>query len=474
MEQVVSSQGEGAAAAKRLLVRSPGNPSAAARLLIATKTGMLAHRVRQLLALKTEQAAEEARAMLAKAATDCSQTDKEAPPASRDRIDGTADDSATTEAFEGFTVETTVITPDGKLLPGSQACHWRAWRERDMWLDLATRKKWLGSIADEQILIHLREIAADPNAYPDIVFEWRGCTPLHGDQAIAPWFVTICNMGVLVSPGSMTVRQRRRRHQFMVTWKLPAYNGSARGLLNFGRAQGVLWRWADERNRHVVPLNQFALAMRFAHVAFATADETMCRLGELLQQRQDADAWPIDRSTGAAEPTFLAIPKTSFFEEKPTEVRFAVSQELFVEVTTLARDVAHLNGHEDGVLPLIAPSLELQDRRTDEAAWIFQQNDLALNGAEMNRFLAFLFGNVIDINFHDIRHASANAARMAGVPEEAVQALLNHRRSKTSLYYMRRTRRQRMDAHVDSVRRRRTRAAVTVAVRGEIPNAIKV
>lgn len=460
LEQVVATQEAAAASAKRLLATDPGDPSSTAKWLLATKAGAAAGAARRLLAKGTHEAAEEARHVLSKAVQ----------AAGVDAISG----RTVPLPFADFPVEITIMTPKGELLPGSQACHWRAWRERDLWLDLAARRKWLTSIEDEQLIIHLREIAADPNAYPDVVFESRGCTPLHGDQAIEPWFVTISNMGVMTAPGSMTVRQRRRRHQHMITWSLPAYNGSAEGLLNYDKSHGMLWRWANDRNRNVVPLAQFALAMRFVHLGFSIADETMCRLGELLQIRQDADALPIDRSTGKAEPTFLAIPKTSAIEPELTEVRFPISQELLVHATKLADDVARLNGHADGVLPEIAPARELSDRRQEVAAWIFQHNGRALHGAEMNRFLAFLFANVIDITFHDIRHASANASREAGTPEESVQALLNHRKRSTAQYYMRGGRRQRRVAHVAGVRRRKERAAVTLALRGEPADAIKV
>lgn len=465
LDQVVVTQVEGAAAVKRLLDRrSVGHSARAARRILATKTGPTADKARKLLKVETREAAAQARELLAQAAADAVGGD-----------DSTGDGVAPEEPFEGFSAETTVMTPTGELLPGSQICHWRAWRERDLWIDLAERRKWLSSTEDEQLIVHLREIAADPDAHPEIVFEWRGCTPMkERGAAITPWFVTISNMGTLVAPGSMTVRQRRRRHQQMVTWKLPAYNGSATGLLNFDAKRGVLWRWANERERHVVPLDQFALAMRFVHLGFAMADETMCRLGELLQIRQDADALPIDRSTGKAEPTFLAIPKTSAIEPDLREVKFAISQELFKDATDIAQYVARLNGHMDGFLPEIAPARELCDRRTEPEAWIFQHNGRAIHGTEMNRFLAFLFANVIDINFHDIRHASANAAREAGMPEESVQALLNHRKRSTSQYYMGRIANQRTSNMASAVRKRKKLAAVTIALRGEPVDALMV
>lgn len=367
--------------------------------------------------------------------------------------------------FVEFGVLTTVLTPNGKLLLGSQICWWRAWRERDLWLDLAKRKQKVTAREDNPLYYRLKEIESDPEAYSDIVFEWRGCRPEHGKTAVEPWFVTISNLGVLSAPATQTVRERRRRHQLIVTWNLPAYGPSTAGLLNFDRKSSLLCKYASRRNRFVVPLHQFAFAMRFAHLGLSAVDETMCRISELLQMRQDREMWPTSGETGSEEVSFVAFPKGGRFSPANDLVSFQVNQETFVDATKLAADIARHDGHPDGVLPEIDATYSLQGKYTSPQAWIFQAGGRAVSGVSMNRFLAFLLGNVVDITFHEGRHASANAARQAGMPEESVQCLLNHRTVRHSRWYMRATERQRSRKERERVSRLKGRSAIHRATR---------
>ncbi len=357
-----------------------------------------------------------------------------------------------------FGVMTTVMTPDGRLLPGSQTSWFRAWRERDMWMDLG-RRGGITSNEDNQIFLRQKEIRADPSAYDGIVFEWVECRPEVGEDAIPPWFVHISNLGVLNAPGSLTAHQRRRRHAAIVNWKLPAYGASTAGLLAFDRVTNTLWRWASRRKRYIVPIDEFAYAMRFAAIGLHAVDECLCRVSELLQMRQDREMWPTSAETGISEVSFLAFPKSSRYEAKSTLQRFQVDQTTFVEATALASEIALRDGHPDGLLPEVPSASCIRDRFEEYQAWIFQSRGTAIENSVMNRILRFLLANVVDVSFHELRHAAANAARQAGLSEAVIQRLMNHRTPQQTRWYYRRTARQRLKSEIRQGRRARARYA---------------
>jgi hypothetical protein len=384
-------------------------------------------------------------------------------PDARPINDGTLDEDDG-EDFTEFGVLTTVMTPKGKLLPGSQTCWWRAWRERDLWRDLARRQKKVTKKDDNGIFMRLKEIEADPQAYPDIVYEWRRCVPENGEIAIEPWFVSISNMGVLNPPASLTPKQRRRRHSTIVNWNIPAIGNSVRGLLNFSREQSTLWRWASVRNRFVVPVDQFAYAMRFAQLGLNTVDESLCRISEFLQMRQDRDMWPTSGETGSEEVSFMSIPKMSRYDSAMSPVPFQVEQVTFIEATELAKQMARRDGHPGGILPEIAAAATLTGKYPQPEAWIFQSDGRAIDIGSMNRFLRFLLANVVDVTYHELRHASANAARQAGVPEEAIQRMMNHRSIQQTRWYIRRSRKQRLKGEIGRARKMKSKSATKRAL----------
>jgi integrase len=71
---------------------------------------------------------------------------------------------------------------------------------------------------------------------------------------------------------------------------------------------------------------------------------------------------------------------------------------------------------------------------------------------------------VVDVNFHEMRHAAANAARQAGMPENALQRLMNHRNVQQTQWYFRRSQKQRLKQEVGRARRMKGRSAKKRAI----------
>ncbi|HEY0027396.1 MAG TPA: tyrosine-type recombinase/integrase [Allosphingosinicella sp.] len=419
-----------------------------------------------IAALRTEQVIQ-----TQAAATAAARTLLQRPSSRADKLmaDGTHAPAALANVDDGedfveFGVLTTVMTPKGRLLPGSQTCWWRAWRERDLWRDLARRQKKMTRNGSPSLFLRMKEIEADPDAYSGIVYEWRRCVPEEGAAAIEPWFVSISNLGVLNPPASLTAKQRRRRHSLIVNWNIPTIDDSIAGLLNFDLERNTLWRAASARNRFIVPVEQFAFAMRFAQLGLNAVDESLCRISEFLQMRQDKSMWPTSGETGSNEISFLAVPKKSRFKSAITAVPFQVEQVTFMEATELAKAIARRDGHEDGLLPEVPATETLAGKYSEREAWIFQAGGRAIDHGSMTRFLRFLLANVVDVTYHELRHAASNAARQAGVPEEAIQRLMNHRTIQQTKWYIRNSQKQRLQKQVARARNMKARSATRRSV----------
>lgn len=373
-------------------------------------------------------------------------------------ISSAGDQLAPSERCVEFGVPTTILSTKGKLQPGSQLCWWRAWRERDFWLSLAEGKQ-LRRHEDGTFYLRCKSIREDPGILTGIVYEWCGCVPESGKQAIEPWFVTFSNIGVLQPPASLTLEQRKARHRQIVQWNMPTVNSTNAGLVTFDRERNTLWRHASRNGRFVVPLNQLAFGLRFAQLGLNIVDECMSRISELMQLRQDRDAWQTSGETESQEISFLAYPKSNLVNPQLKAAAFQIEQVTFVEATGLASEIAKDDGFADGILPEILAAKPVLEKYPEPQAWIFQKGGSAVTQATMNYCLALLLANVVAITFHGLRHASANAARQAGIPEEGVQALLKHRSLQQSRWYMRDTARQRVKVQVAKVGRARARIA---------------
>ena len=361
------------------------------------------------------------------------------------------DEHSSLPAHYDIECETTVIDDDGALRAGqSQFLKFRLWRAKDLWADLgdevqADRDFWnLGA----EGLDAIRNMSGNANDHKsilkrnldcdDVMVEFIGIDARMGETR-TPWFIRLCEDAVNFSPTQLSPEGQRRRRQTMSEFQISEMPAISNRLFGFSSETKGLAAAMLKRGRTLVPIEALATGARFAELMYRGIEQSLCRIGEMLQMEQHPDAWARVPSAVGTAPAFYAIPKRHS-KRQPMEV----TEEFFAEALALARRSAILSGHFEGFLPYVDPCPAVGVRFVEPRPFLFQFENSAISHIEITYLMNLLSLGVAKVSPHLLRHVHARRMRERGVPKSIRMMKLNQSSPTVEDHYSRGSARRKM------------------------------
>lgn len=347
------------------------------------------------------------------------------------------------ESFFDFSAPVPMLNADGIPVPGAtQLVHWRIWRERDLWASLKPHDdlcpNYCGLNAGDRERLATKAKVYDgllhgrsTHAASDRLFcEYTGHTPLDGVNSQEPHFVTLYSLGILTAPSHLPPNLQRERLQYIRDNRI-TLAALGRGPLGFIKAETGLAAWARRVGRCIVPIEDYALALRLAGAAIDVVSECHARVSEVLQLEQTSQCLRIDLGPTQASVGFRAIPKGETAERD-----FLLTQSTFHSLLALARDVGRRSGDPTGTLRVVRPETRVATKIAGSRPLIFQWKGRAIDARTLNLLVGITGAGYGRITMHILRHASANARHRKDVPIATMAQLLGHDDERTTEQYI--------------------------------------
>lgn len=359
------------------------------------------------------------------------------------------DDGTEEHPFFAFEAMAPLLDASGVPVPGDkQMVGWRIWREKDLWRSLDPRDdlcpNYSGLAQDNRL-----QLAAYSGVYNSldyarkrygcsdrIVCEYAGTRSVAGGSTREPHFAAIYRLGVVSDPCYLPPGLQRERLAYFSDNRLARTSGGM-GPLGFGKASTGLAGWARRFGRCIVPIEDYALAMRFGGNAIEVVSECHARLAEVLQMTQSPQCMRIDLGPSCRGVGFRAIAKG-----QTSEREFLLTQGTFYAALALAREVGRRFGNAEGVLPSVMGVRNVRRKVADARPFLFQWNGIALSPQALNFIVGIVGAGFGRVTMHILRHASANAKSRLGVPTPTMGGLLGHGDERTTGPYIAATRQQ--------------------------------
>ncbi|MEL7781585.1 tyrosine-type recombinase/integrase [Citromicrobium bathyomarinum] len=260
-----------------------------------------------------------------------------------------------------------------------------------------------------------------------------------------PFFVELFQNAYMDGHFNLNRNIRQRRFEAIGAGLVPKKTATVAGLLHFDQNGANISRVALNRGDVMVPIEQFAMAMRIARTSFLIGRDTAVRSAELLQILGDGSNLVHDPDSDLAG--WTAYPKGKADDDvaggrKAQPVTYSFGLAALKSLEELQAEVMAAFGNNGTLDPIRRP--QQLDKLKGKAVQLFRGHDRACTGGHIKLFLTYLTFGIHMFSMHSLRSAVAKDLTTRGYHPDFIRQLLGHTSYTTTRSYAASTRKMRL------------------------------
>jgi hypothetical protein len=337
--------------------------------------------------------------------------------------------------------QTSSFVEDGAVDCGMRTDNWEVWKP-EAYLDRLAEDYTVHAHMPGPVRLWAAQGRKIDNERYYLIY--RGSTVRTVDHE-PPFFVELFQNAYMDGHFNLKRDIRQRRFEAIAAGLVPKRKAPVSGLLHFDKSGANIGRVALNRGDVMVPIEQFAMAMRIARTSFLIGRDTAVRSAELLQILGDGSNLVHDPDSDLAG--WTAYPKGKADEDvaggrKAQPVTFSFGLAALKSLEELQAEITAAFGNNGTLDPIRRP--QQLDKLKGKAVQLFRGHDRACEGGDIKLFLGYLTFGIHMFSMHSLRSAVAKDLRARGYHPDFIRQLLGHSSYTTTRSYAASTRKMRL------------------------------